>query len=199
MKMNLTPSRLRAILCVSLLLLVAGSIGIFVFGYNQLSKVAEETRQTDTEAKASSDDLQALTTLKTRLDSQEDDVERAAQVVATTKNYTYQDQIVNDLNTYATQSGVTITSIDFSDSSQTSSGSSSKTTTSAPSGTKAVTAKLSFDTGASLDYAAFHRFIYRIEQNIFRMQITNLEMSADHSSGARELRANTLTITAFVR
>ena len=110
----LTPSIARAILAGTLLLTIATGIGVFVFGQQQLSAVAEETRKSTTDAESSSNELQTLTTLKNRLKEQDKDVERAAKIVSITKNYSYQDQVVQDLVNYANASGVVIKSIDFS-------------------------------------------------------------------------------------
>ncbi len=202
MKIPLTPVRLRGMLVVALFLITAMSIGLFVFGYRQLNSVAEETLQTTANAEMSSNELQTLSTLKSRLDSQKDDVNRAAKIVSATKNYTYQDQIIKDLNTYAEASGVKITTIDFTENGQTGASSSGKKTQSTaakvPTGTKSITATISLDSPVS--YSNLYAFIYRIEQNLFQMQIKNLDLSVtSKENGARGLAANSLTVTAYVR
>ena len=194
---TLTPSIARAILAGALLLMTATGIGIFVFGQQQLSAVAEETRKSTTDAESSSNELQALTTLKNRLKEQDKDVERAAKIVSITKNYSYQDQVVQDLVNYANASGVVIKSIDFSanNSSAASKSTNAATITKAPTGTKSISATVTLNTPVAYD--SLRDFIYRIEKNLFQMQISNLTLSSNKDTGG--IVVDALTVTAYVR
>ena len=193
----LTPSIARAILAGALLLTIATGIGVFVFGQQQLSTVAEETRKSTTDAESSSNELQALTTLKNRLKEQNKDVERAAKIVSITKNYSYQDQVVQDLVNYANASGVVIESIDFSanNSSAASKSTNAATITKAPTGTKSISATVTLNTPVAYD--SLRDFIYRIEKNLFQMQISNLTLSSNKDTGG--IVVDALTVTAYVR
>lgn len=194
---TLTPSIARAILAGALLLTIATGIGVFVFGQQQLSAVAEETRKSTTDAESSSNELQALTTLKNRLKEQDKDVERAAKIVSITKNYSYQDQVVQDLVNYANASGVVIKSIDFSanNSSAASKSTNAATITKAPTGTKSISATVTLNTPVAYD--SLRDFIYRIEKNLFQMQISNLTLSSNKDTGG--IVVDALTVTAYVR
>ena len=200
---TLTPSIARAILAGALLLMTATGIGIFVFGQQQLSTVAEETRKSTTDAESSSNELQALTTLKNRLKEQNKDVERAAKIVSITKNYSYQDQVVQDFVNYANASGVVIKSIDFSANNASTSGTASSSSSStsaatavkAPNGTKSISATITLNTPGAYDN--LRDFIYRIEKNLFQMQISNLTLSSNKGTGGVVVDA--LTVTAYVR
>ena len=193
----LTPSIARAILAGALLLTIATGIGVFVFGQQQLSAVAEETRKSTTDAESSSNELQALTTLKNRLKEQDKDVERAAKRVSIKKNYRYQDQVVQDLVNYANASGVVIKSIDFSanNSSAASKSTNAATITKAPTGTKSISATVTLNTPVAYD--SLRDFIYRIEKNLFQMQISNLTLSSNKDTGG--IVVDALTVTAYVR
>lgn len=197
---TLTPSIARAILAGALLLMTATGIGIFVFGQQQLSTVAEETRKSTTDAESSSNELQALTTLKNRIKEQNKDVERAAKIVSITKNYSYQDQVVQDFVNYANASGVVIKSIDFSANNASTSGTASSSTSAAtavkaPNGTKSISATITLNTPVAYDN--LRDFIYRIEKNLFQMQISNLTLSSNKGTGGVVVDA--LTVTAYVR
>lgn len=197
---TLTPSIARAILAGTLLLMAAAGIGIFIFGQQQLSAVAEETRKSTTDAESSSNELQALTTLKNRLKEQNKDVERAAKIVSITKNYNYQDQVVQDFVNYANASGVVIKSIDFSANNASTSGTASSSTSTAtavkaPNGTKSISATITLNTPVAYDN--LRDFIYRIEKNLFQMQISNLTLSSNKDTGGVVVDA--LTVTAYVR
>jgi hypothetical protein len=200
---TLTPSIARAILAGALLLMAAAGIGIFIFGQQQLSAVAEETRKSTADAESSSNELQALTTLKNRLKEQNKDVERAAKIVSITKNYSYQDQVVQDFVNYANASGVVIKSIDFSANNASTSGTASSSSSStsaatavkAPNGTKSISATITLNTPVAYDN--LRDFIYRIEKNLFQMQISNLTLSSNKDTGGVVVDA--LTVTAYVR
>ena len=162
-----------------------------------MSAVAEETRKSTTDAESSSNELQALTTLKNRLKEQDKDVERAAKIVSITKNYSYQDQVVQDLVNYANASGVVIKSIDFSanNSSAASKSTNAATITKAPTGTKSISATVTLNTPVAYD--SLRDFIYRIEKNLFQMQISNLTLSSNKDTGG--IVVDALTVTAYVR
>ena len=200
---TLTPSIARAILAGALLLMAAAGIGIFIFGQQQLSAAAEETRKSTADAESSSNELQALTTLKSRLKEQNKDVERAAKIVSITKNYSYQDQVVQDFVNYANASGVVIKSIDFSANNASTSGTASSSSSStsaataakAPNGTKSISATITLNTPVAYDN--LRDFIYRIEKNLFQMQISNLTLSSNKGTGGVVVDA--LTVTAYVR
>jgi len=200
---TLTPSIARAILAGALLLMAAAGIGIFIFGQQQLNAVAEETRKSTADAESSSNELQALTTLKSRLKEQNKDVERAAKIVSITKNYSYQDQVVQDFVNYANASGVVIKSIDFSANNASTSGTASSSSSStsaataakAPNGTKSISATITLNTPVAYDN--LRDFIYRIEKNLFQMQISNLTLSSNKGTGGVVVDA--LTVTAYVR
>lgn len=199
-KRVLTPSILRAILSVALLLMIAAGVGIFVLGYQQLDTVAKETRELDTKAKATSNELQALTTLKSQLDKQSKDVERAEKIISITKNYTYQDQVVQDLVAYATASGLDIKSIDFSANNTTAASSSSSSSSSAavikaPNGTKSISAAIALHT--PVNYDNLRDFVYRIEKNLFQMQISSLRLSANNDG--QGISVDGFTVIAYVR
>lgn len=202
-KRVLTPSILRAILSIALLLMIAAGVGIFVLGYQQLDTVAKETRELDTKAKATSNELQALTTFKSQLDKQSKDVERAEKIISITKNYTYQDQVVQDLVAYATASGLDVKSIDFSANNTTAASSSSSSSSStssaaiikAPNGTKSISAAIALHT--PVNYDNLRDFVYRIEKNLFQMQISSLRLSANNDG--QGISVDGFTVIAYVR
>ena len=202
-KRVLTPSILRVILSVALLLMIAAGVGIFVLGYQQLDTVAKETRELDTKAKATSNELQALTTFKSQLDKQSKDVERAEKIISITKNYTYQDQVVQDLVAYATASGLDVKSIDFSANNTTAASSSSSSSSStssaaiikAPNGTKSISAAIALHT--PVNYDNLRDFVYRIEKNLFQMQISSLRLSSNNDG--QGISVDGFIVIAYVR
>lgn len=201
MNKELTPSVFRIILIISFIGMLALGVVLFIFGYQKVSEYAAESREIATQAKASSEELQSLSTLKTQLDKYSTNVARAKQIVSTSKGYYYQDQIVNDLNSYASRAGVMISSIDFSanyasntSSSSSSSSSSTENTKKAPSGFKSVTANISLNNPVS--YESIYNLLSMLENSLFRMQISNLTLARDQNGG---VTVDTLTVEVYTR
>lgn len=198
MKFVLKPSTFRILLVVILLAITAIGAGAFVMGHQQIAQYAEETRKLSTEAQASSNELQALSTLKAYLDNNKEDVERAAKIVSTSQSYHYQDQIVKDIERHASTAGIAISSIDFSanqtgsrvasSSSSSSSSSNVKTTKKPiPNGFKSVNATVTLEN--PIPYSKVYSLLTELEQGLFRMQVSNLALTKDDG--------NNITVSAL--
>ena len=197
MKFVLKPTTFRILLIVSLLVIAAAGAGSFVFGHQEIVKYAEETRKLNTEAQASSNELQALSSLKSKLDNSKNDVKRAEQIVSTSKKYHYQDQIVSDIENHANSAGIRIASIDFSANESKSSSSSStakNTKKPAPDGFKSVTATVNLSNPVSYEQA--YIFLRSLEQGLFRMQISNLALAKDDNNG---ITVSALTLEVYTK
>ena len=185
-----------------LLVIAAAGAGSFVFGHQEIVKYAEETRKLNTEAQASSNELQALSSLKSKLDNSKSDVKRAEQIVSTSKKYHYQDQIVSDIENHANSAGIKIASIDFSANESKSSSSSSSSSSStakntkkpAPDGFKSVTATVNLSNPVSYEQA--YIFLRSLEQGLFRMQISNLALAKDDNNG---ITVSALTLEVYTK
>ena len=216
-KSALTPTRLRIMLLVCMLLLVTLGVCIFLFGYGRVTSYAKEAQATATQATASNNSLQTLMTTKEQLAKNADAVKRADQLVAESKSYVYQDQIITDLNQYAREAGIGVTNITFTDTKTTpvttttpaatssSSATSSSTGTAAsstatPAGIKSMTATVTLT--SPVDYNNMLTFIYLIEQSLFRMQISQISLSRGSENGdssSNKVTSDTLTIEVYVR
>jgi hypothetical protein len=202
MKFVLKPTTFRILLIFSLLVIAAAGAGSFVFGHQEIVKYAEETRKLNTEAQASSNELQALSSLKSKLDNSKSDVKRAEQIVSTSKKYHYQDQIVSDIENHANSAGIKIASIDFSANESKSSSSSSSSSSStakntkkpAPDGFKSVTATVNLSNPVSYEQA--YIFLRSLEQGLFRMQISNLALAKDDNNG---ITVSALTLEVYTK
>ena len=110
---------------------------------------------------------------------------------------------MQDFVNYANASGVVIKSIDFSANNASTSGTASSSSSStsaatavkAPNGTKSISATITLNTPVAYDN--LRDFIYRIEKNLFQMQISNLTLSSNKDTGGVVVDA--LTVTAYVR
>lgn len=201
---------LRRILIVSLVFISLFGIGIFSYSYSILSKFADETSQTASQAVASDDSLSDIAKMETSLKEEKDAVERASKIVAQSKSYQYQDQIISDLNGFANKAGVKITGISFNDGSAASSSNAASSTstptnssaTSAPStGLKSTTASVTIEN--PVEYRSILNFIYLIEQSLTKMHISSVSLS--HSSDGQEgtsrtsVTSDALTIEVYLQ
>ncbi len=203
-KQTLTPVSLRNILIVVLLSLAAAGTGVFIFGYNQLKSHAASAQDTATKAEASRSSLQDLMATETFLTDNADAVTRADQLASESKAYVYQDQIINDLNKYASEAGIEIITIAFDSptKSKTATATTPETTAAAPStptNVKSITATITIKNPTS--YTSMLTFIHLIQQSLFRMQISGISMSqaTSQESSQSGISSDTLTIEAYIR
>lgn len=199
MKRSLTPSSFRLVLATIFALLIVLGCVIFIFGNQYISKYAADTRELKTQATASDNELQTLSSLKQYLAKNQSAVSKAAQIASTSKSYQYQDQIISDLNSIAGASGVSISSIDFSSNttSKTATSSSTKKSTTkkaVPNGFKSMTATILLNNPVS--YNNLYTFLSKIESNTFQMQISNLTLSSTDSGN---VTVSSLTLEVYVR
>lgn len=190
-KKPLTATRLRLMLSISLgvITLIAG--GIFAYADSQLSQLAIETNHKAVDANASRDNLSTLEKIQDILANEKSVVDRASSIVADSKSYQYQDQIITDLNAFAGKHGVTITNVDFAQS--------AGTTTTPPStiaGLKSTSVVITLKN--PVNYNNLLRFIAAIEQNLTKMQVSKVGLSRGGATGS-DITSDALTIEVYIR
>lgn len=211
---RLSPVKLRLILIACLVLLVGAGGGVFMVGYNVLADYSAKARTTAAEAQASNSSLQNLIVVKRELAEKQDTVERASQIVAASKSYVYQDQIIRDINNFANNAGLSVTNITFADAKVTPTTPSATTSSSpttannssaaaagnasaVPSGVKSMTATVTLKN--PVDYNAMLRFIHSIEGSLFKMRISQVTLSRPADAKGNEVTSDVLTIEVYVR
>ena len=193
---KMTPAvTMRIVFALSLVLILVGMGGIVYFGYTMLQGTAEEVSKIQTEAKAVDAKVQNLARLEKEMEKYKDSVAKARQLVAETQQYQYQNQIINDLTTYANQSGIGIEGFTFASGSAGSKSSSGSSGANSGAGPKSM--KVSVRLGEKTDYMALLRFMHLIEQNLTRMQIASVSMSKAEGSG--QVSTQTLDVEVYVR
>ena len=214
-KSQFTPVTLRLVLSASLTLAIIGAGAIFTYASAQLKDTATTVSHKVADAKASQNNLANLKKIEQFLEDNKDSVARANEIVAESKSYEYQNQIINDLKTYAASSGVSIKSFDFA------AGNSAATpaTPAAPAapaaGAEASAATNPAATGAEpaaptlksttvsitldspLAYENLLRFVKAIEQNLTKMQISAITLSK--GSANNEVTTDALSIEVYIR
>ena len=201
MKKGLTASSARIVLALFLLIILAAMVAGSYFAYSFLSTTSKEVADMQTEASAVDMKIQNLLKLKDQLEKNPVATKKAEQIVADSKSYQYQNQIINDLSIYAAKANVPIQSFTFQDSSTSSaksSSSSSQTTAKKPtsvSGVKSIT--VSIQLGDKVPYNNLLHFLYLVENNVTRMQIYGVSISRGEQRG--EVSAQSLELGVYVR
>lgn len=200
MKKGLTASSARIVLALFLLIILAAMVAGSYFAYSFLSTTSKEVADMQTEASAVDMKIQNLLKLKDQLEKNPVATKKAEQIVADSKSYQYQNQIVNDLSIYAGKANVPIQSFTFQDGSTSakSSSSSSQTTTKKPTsvnGVKSIT--VSIQLGDKVPYNNLLHFLYLVENNVTRMQISGVSISRGEQRG--EVSAQSLELGVYVR
>lgn len=199
-KHALTATSLRLMLSISLLIIVGLGVLLFSLSYRTLNKVAVDVSHTVADADASQNNLQNLQNLKRNLASKHEVVQRAESIVAESRSYEYQNQIINDLNDYAARADLSITNIDFT-------GSQVGDTAAPPPGTTTPTAPSTTVNGVKstfvsislknpVEYTSVLRFLKSVEQNLTKMQIANIGLSKGENDS---ISSDVLNIEVYIK
>ena len=197
MKKVLNASIARIILSLLLLIILSAMVGLVIFAYSFLSKTSEEVGKMQTEAIAVDAKIQSLLASKSQLDHNSDTVKKAKNIVSESKLYQYQNQIIQDLNTYADRVGIPIKAFSFQNEPTTSAktATSSKRTPASPAGVKSTF--VSIQLGDHIDYTKFLHFLSLIEKNVTRMQL--LGVSISRGANNHEISIQSLEVKVYTR
>ena len=197
MKKVLNAGIARIILSLLLLIILSAMVGLVIFAYSFLSKTSEEVGKMQTEAIAVDAKIQSLLASKSQLDRNSDTVKKAKNIVSESKLYQYQNQIIQDLNTYADRAGIPIKAFSFQNEPTTSAktAKSSKRTPASPAGVKSTF--VSIQLGDHIDYTKFLHFLSLIEKNVTRMQL--LGVSISRGANNHEISIQSLEVKVYTR
>lgn len=193
---SMTPEKLRLVLIGSMFLMIIGSGGLFwLFREQVLIPNANKVAEVSSTAQSRDSEVSQLKRVQEILERDKDTVDRAAKIVADTKFYQYQDQIIKDLTAYAKTTGVTILKYDFNNGAAPS-GVAAQPAGAAtdPSGVKSVSVAVTLTN--PLPYNNLMRFVHAIEANLTKMQLAGIAISTDPSGG---VIANTLILKVFTK
>jgi len=197
MKKALNASIARIVLSLLLLIILSAMVGLVIFAYSFLSKTSEEVGKMQTEATAVDAKIQSLLASKSQLDRNSDTVKKAKNIVSESKLYQYQNQIIQDLNTYADRAGIPIKSFSFQNEPTASAktATSSKQTSTSPAGVKSTF--VSIQLGDHIDYTKFLHFLSLIEKNVTRMQLSGVSIS--RGANNHEISIQSLEVKVYTR
>jgi len=199
----LTPTRLRLMLIAIMAILLVVGVCVFLYGREIIAEFAKESQVTAAQATDSSSSLEKLKKTKELLEKESATVDRTTQLVAESQQYVYQDKIIEDITKYASDAGLGVTNITFSDIKTATTAATPATgaaapSTPAPANIKTRTATVTL--ANPVDYYKTLNFIHSIEQGLFRMRVSSIGLSrtADAKSG-NNITSDVLTIEVYVR
>lgn len=206
-KKELSASNLRIILSLSLAVILLAMAGGFYFAYSFLHERAVEVSKTQSEASSSDAQIRQLISLEEQLKKNQSAVKKARQIVAESQSYQYQNQIINDLTTYANQAGISISAFNFQDTAAAASptaptppSTGDQSAANQPPTTPSPSLKstsVSVQLAPNIRYQNLLHFVHLIEQNLTRMQISELSLTKGESNDT--VGAQTLNIEVYIR
>lgn len=173
-------------------LMVIVIIGAFVGAYylnGFLIQKKDEVSKVENDVVANESSIGLAQALEQYIKNNRKDIDLVKKVVSDTKEYQYQDDIINDIVTYAAQTGLKLLSVTF----PTSISSSSSKDKSAP--VKTMQAVIEID--KEFSYDKYINFIYKIEQNISKMKI--LQISIDLGKEAGSITGSSIKLEVYVK
>lgn len=197
MKISLNAVSLRWMLSTALVLTLTGIGGGFYIAYTTLEKSAQATANAQSEAESSDANLSQLIITKRQLEENKDVVVRAKQIVAESQGYQYQNQIINDLSFYASELGLSINSFSFQgDSAEQAPATPAQPTV--PDG-KLKSTVVTIELAGNLTYESTLRYIHQIEQNITRMQVSNVALTGTAQPNQSGGASQSLNIEVYIK
>ncbi len=167
-------------------------IGAFVGAYylnGFLIQKKDEVSKVENDVVANESSIGLAQALEQYIKNNRKDIDLVKKVVSDTKEYQYQDDIINDIVTYAAQTGLKLLSVTF----PTSISSSSSKDKSTP--VKTMQAVIEID--KEFSYDKYINFIYKIEQNISKMKI--LQISIDLGKEAGSITGSSIKLEVYVK
>jgi len=185
--------RLRNLMLVGIGLIVI-LIGVTIYYASSFLRAETiKTVHTKIDAEFSASDLERLKMLQKVLRDDQNSVEKAEQIVSASKQYQYQDQIINDINSYAAKTGVKVTAYDFAAATR---APLNGTKQPAVSGIKTITVNLTLQSPMPFD--DYFRFIKAIEQNLTKMQVSGINLTPD-AKDINSVANPGIALTVYVR
>lgn len=175
---SIKPQGIRTILSIILSLAVLGGGALFYLGLMTVKEYSADVNNRLIDADASEAQIRQLQALRQQINQNETLIAKADNVFATPANY--QAQALNDVRSYANQTGVSVRSIDFDDPSG---------------GSYTMLVRLNSPT----NYESLIRFITLIEGNLPKLQLTELDVKRGPANAKASVTVNELKINVSVR
>ena len=193
-KSSISPAIIVHWSLYALIVLLVGGIGYGTYYIHQrLTSYVVQVDHLKIDSDINQQGIENAQKIRVALDKNKDSVTRAAAIVADTKYYEYQDQIVKDITSYASASGITVLGFDFAASTA---ATPTKNSSGSIKGVKTMVANISIQSPVS--YTNYLRFLKLIERNLTKMQVTEINISNDLKA-ADTISSPVLTLEVYVR
>lgn len=198
---QLNPRAFGILLLLGMFVLFVGCVATFLFLQSQLKSLAVDVTRANSEANISKDDLKRLKELSEYLEKEKVAVNRVKNIVADSQSYQYQDQIINDITLYAQKSGISVTGVNFQSSGQATAVAPGSAATpqqpgAASGGPNFTTAIINIKN--PVQYSSIMQFLYYLEKNLTRMQVTEVSLTKSGSNG-QDVSINPLSVKVYIK
>lgn len=203
---GLTAVKAERLFWLVIVLLLVALVVDFIFVTNFIKSEAAKSEVLRLQAEATDSDIAKLKSANAWLKKNNDIVERTGAIVAESKLYQYQNQIIEDFNSYGRQTGIPVLGYSFSSSTLPANGATpppAPTTpaapapaTKAPPGVNSTTVTVTF--GEQVNYQAFLNMLKLLEQNVTRMQVTDVSLSPD-ALNPQAIATPNITVIVYTR
>lgn len=207
-KNQFTAHTLMIIMTALLFVIFIATIAGFIYFRGTLEKYADEISTVSSEAESTQSRVQQLQKTEIELKKHSVAIDRAARIVAESKSYQYQNQIINDITNYAERADVSITSFTFGDASNAPTAPVAPPTAAPPvanpqgpatAGAAPKSTTVTINLGDSVPYENLLNFLTMIEKNLTKMQIANVSLSKSSDGDANEVALQSLNLEVYVK
>lgn len=188
---QLKATSLRTFLIISIFLLLTISVVGFYFTQNYLREFAVKNLPQDTNTTATSTTTNDTKAIQAEVTKYQDIGNKSSSFFASSQ--TYQNQITNDIKSYASVSGINIDNLSFDQS--TSSNSNSRSTSSSG-GLNSKNVIITIEN--PVQFTKLMKFVKGIESNLPKMQVSNISITPSLSS-KEAVSVEPITIDYYVR
>lgn len=187
-KSNVKATTLRTAMSFIVFIMIGSAIVGFYYAQDWLSKFANEVSSiTTTESTKNEDNAQALNQLKNEIAANQTAASKAASIIASTQNY--KSQVTQDLDKYASNTGISITDYNFE----------KPATVKTPLSINGVQQNyVTITLKNPIPFTNLLKFIKSIESNIPKMQLTGINLSRASNSD-NDVTAEPLVIEVYTR
>ena len=174
-------------------------------GFNYVSDSAKDVRSVVEVAATNDAKLSNLKQEIRDMDKYREEAILAKNVVAESRQYQYQNDIIADLSRYAKASGLQVLSYDFENTATAGGISSSSAAATTPSTTSSVaglkTTKVSVSFKNPVMFTDLMKFLQSVESNNMRMQVASVALSrpTGEEAAAGTVGSDALTIEVYIR
>lgn len=195
-KSKMSAVTLRGILATMIVLLIILSGVGFYFAQSWLSTQAIAVSHKVADSTSSGTSVPSLQKLKTELASEQDIITKTNALM--TPASTYQTQAVQDLITYANVTGITISNYSFPATAASGATPTTPATTTAATANAGPSTQVTATLTSPLPYTNLLKFMYDIETNLPKMQITSIDLTrVDGNSNS--VGVSQLTIAVYTK